>query len=133
MKKDDDYLDIIDLPAPVSSKHPPMPASERAAQFSPFAALSGYEAAIREAGRLTRDRITPGEDKKEEINRALCRLAACPQPAQFTYFVSDRRKKGGRYVTVTGTPAKIDPDGGIITLDGGAPVPIDRLWDIQLL
>lgn len=105
-----EYDDIIDLPRPKSA-HEPMPMSDRAAQFSPFAALTGYEDAIDETARLTDARVELGESAVEELERALAVLAAriSERPEiTVTYFVPDGRKSGGAYVTRTGSLKRID-------------------------
>ena len=104
------YDDIINLPHHVSKTHPPMDMMERAAQFSPFAALTGYEAAAKETGRLTQPRIELDESEKEVLDQQLHKLeAAFPKTpsAAFTYFIPDVRKEGGTYRTVSGKIRKI--------------------------
>ena len=98
------YDDIINLERPVSKRHPPMPLANRAAQFAPFAALTGYEAVIDEAARLTDRQIELDEDAKAEINRQLLALAARtdagePVQVELTWFEPDSRKSGGVYRT----------------------------------
>ena len=86
------YKDMIHLPHPVSSSHPRMPLQDRAAQFSPFAALTGYEDAIRETARLTERFIELEEDKKQEINRQICYLQQHMDEeimVKITYFVPE--------------------------------------------
>lgn len=104
------YDDIIDLPRPKSA-HEPMPMSDRAAQFSPFAALTGYEDAIDETARLTDARVELGESAVEELERTLAGIAAhiSERPEiTVTYFVPDGRKEGGAYMTRTGALKRID-------------------------
>ena len=99
------YDDIIDLPHPTSKKHPRMPVRDRAAIFSPFAALAGHGAAIAETARLTQRRIELDEDGKallDERQRILEEAAASHPEVTVTYFQPDAKKEGGRYVTVTG-------------------------------
>lgn len=100
-----EYDDIIHLPHHVSARHPQMPPEERAAQFSPFAALSGHEEAIRETARLTEDCALLDEDRREELNEQLLVLRERedrePEIA-VTYFRPDVRKSGGAYVTFRG-------------------------------
>lgn len=99
------YDDIIHLPHHISQNHPQMPLRDRAAQFAPFAALTGYEAAVGETARQTAERRELDPQEAEELN---CRLAALiarlPERPEVTieYFVPDERKAGGAYVTVTG-------------------------------
>ena len=114
------YDDMINLPRPVSKRHAPMPQSARAAQFSAFAALSGYEEAVEETARLTE--LDEGE--KEELNAVFCALCArlergeTPE-AEITWFVPDARKAGGEYVTRRVRVKKIDANAQrVIALDG---------------
>lgn len=106
-----DYEDIIHLPHHVSARHPRMPLPARAAQFSPFAALTGHEDAIRETGRLTEEFREPDEDSRELLDNRLRllqeNLSGCPE-VEVTYFQPDAQKSGGAYVTVRGRVKKID-------------------------
>lgn len=116
------YDDIMNLPHHVSSRRAPMTMIDRAAQFSPFAALTGYDAAIQETGRLTEGYIHLDESSKESLNERLQliqeSLDAHPE-ITVTYFQPDERKSGGAYVSVTGTVKKIDEyNKGIIMTDG---------------
>lgn len=105
------YDDIINLPHPVSQRHPQMSMHDRAAQFSPFAALTGHGAAIAETERETDAWADLGEDERENLNRQLCllrdHLEEQPQMA-ITYFEPDSRKAGGAYVTIRGIVRKMD-------------------------
>ena len=105
------YDDIIHLPHHVSTAHPPMPAADRAAQFSPFAALAGHEAAIRETARLTDERAELDENAKAVLDEKL-RMIQEMLPAHpeitVTYFQPDAKKSGGAYVSVTGRVKKLD-------------------------
>lgn len=105
------YEDIINLPHHVSKTHPQMPLYDRAAQFSPFAALTGYEDAIRETARLTDDWVQLSEDKKQELDEKLRQLISekgRTEPVTITFFQPDERKAGGSYRTVTGQIRKFD-------------------------
>jgi len=108
------YADIIDLPHWESPTRPRMSRYNRAAQFSPFAALSGYDDIIREEARETGTWIEPGESQKEQIDWRLNEIAAAisekQKPSvQIVYFVPDTKKDGGEYVTAKGSVRKIDP------------------------
>ncbi len=113
------YDSIIRMPHHVSTKHPPMSRANRAAQFGAFAALSGYDAAVREAARVTDGELLPEEDAIDSINRRLVALAAsldeCPV-AVITYFEPDPRKSGGAYKTAEGTVRRIDGFEGVVEL-----------------
>ena len=127
------YDDIINLPHHVSQNHPPMDMMERAAQFSPFAALTGYEAAAKETGRLTQPRIELDESEKELLDLQIHKLEAVfPEnpSATFTYFIPDARKEGGTYRTVSGKIRKIDPYRRIIHLESGEQIFMEEIINI---
>lgn len=114
------YQDIIDLPHHVSKTRPPMPMSDRAAQFSPFAALTGYDEAIGETARLTDRQRELDENELETLNRQLQSVLDQPEASRevsVTYFRPDGKKAGGSYVTVTGRLKKIDMDAGLLLLE----------------
>ena len=114
------YQDIIDLPHHVSETRPPMPMSDRAAQFSPFAALTGYDEAIGETARLTDRRRELDENELEALNRQLQSILDQPEDSRkvsVTYFRPDGKKTGGAYVTVTDRLKKIDMDAGLLILE----------------
>ena len=121
------YDDIIDLPRPVCKRSSRMTNYDRAAQFSPFAALTGFEAAIEESGRLTDTRVELDEMEKLQLNEVLQEIQQMlpSQPAiTATYFVYDERKAGGAYVTVQGRVKKLDDHSGSILLTDGRVIPI---------
>ncbi len=117
------YDDMIDLPRPESGKHPRMSRLARAAQFSAFAALTGYEDYISEEGRLTDSRGELDEDEKNLLDlklRILEENAERSPEITVTVFVPDKRKTGGEYVTATGIFKKIDKvKQELVTEDGG--------------
>lgn len=130
----DNYDDIIHLPHHVSTRHPRMSAIDRAAQFSPFAALSGYDDAIRETLRQTERRIGSDEDEKVEINRKLRYLKAVEAEhpmASFVYFVPDARKEGGEYVSLTAQVRRIDALNQVVWLMNGQSISIDDLLEVD--
>ena len=106
-----DYSDIIHLPHHVSKTHPQMSMHDRAAQFSPFAALTGYDSAILETARLTEEKITLNEDMQElldiKFQQLLEHLSEKPL-ISITFFCPDKRKQGGSYVSASGTVKKLD-------------------------
>ena len=128
------YDDIIDLPHPMSQKHPRMSMHDRAAQFSPFAALTGHVAAIAETERETAAWTDLEEDEREHLNRQLCilrdRLEERPEVA-ITYFVPDRRKAGGAYVTIRGVARKMDLREQVIQMADRSRVPIAQMRSIE--
>nr|WP_290463148.1 hypothetical protein [Acutalibacter muris] len=126
------YDDIINLPHHVSERHPQMPIRDRAAQFSPFAALTGYESAVKEAARITDEQIELSEEQQEMLSERLLLLEDPQQPeAAFTFFVPDARKKGGAYVTVRGKLKRIDRLSQTILLTNGTVIQIDRLSQVE--
>lgn len=113
MDRDLPYRDIIDLPHHRSEGRKQMSLYDRAAQFAPFAALSGYDDVIAETGRLTDDLIGLTEDAKDELNRKLMRLAelisdGCRPEIGITYFVPDKTKSGGSYENFSGEVKTVD-------------------------
>ncbi len=129
------YDDIIDLPHPTSERHPRMPMANRAAQFSPFAALTGYDSAVKETARLTDAKVELTEEEKSILDAKLQMLAeqiASQPTTEFTYFKPDGKKEGGAYLTVSGTVKKIDSHAGDIILTDGQRIPIEDILDIQI-
>lgn len=130
------YEDMMELPHHVSSKRPQMPMSDRAAQFSPFAALVGYDAAIKEAGRLTDERIEPEEDRLNELNmkfRLIKEHLADEPEVSLSYFEPDERKAGGRYLEISGTVKKIDDFERSLTMKDGTKISIDDILTVELM
>ena len=128
------YDDIIELPHHVSAVHPQMPLADRAAQFSPFAALTGHEEAIRETARQTEEFVELEEDRKEEINEKLqwIRENQAKRPEiEVTCFQPDTRKSGGSYLTVCGRVKRIDEIEQQILLTDGTRIAIERIFAIQ--
>lgn len=134
MKGEHKYDDIIDLPHHVSGRRVRMPMSDRAAQFSPFAALTGYEAVIAEAARLTDQRIELDESSKTELNdkiRAIQeRVDRCPE-VTVTYFEPDAWKAGGTYTSATGKVRKIDGYKQAVVMMDGLVVPFADILKIE--
>ena len=126
------YDDILHLPHPTSNKHPRMSIRDRAAIFSPFAALSGHGAAIAETARLTDRRVKLDEDTRAELDRRqavlLEHLSEQPE-ITITWFRPDGRKDGGAYRTVTGRLKKVDEAARTLTLLDGTSIPLeDVAW-----
>ena len=121
------YDDIIDLPRPVSPTRRRMTPLERAAQFSPFAALTGYDAALAESVRLTEEKAELDEDALRELEEKLRLLASrTDHPlVTVTYFRPDTRKKGGAYATVTGKLKKLRLFERELLLEDGTAIPLD--------
>ena len=128
------YDDIINLPHHVSAVRPHMPMQDRAAQFQPFRALTGYEDAVRETARLTEEKPQLTEDEKAILDARLQKLAdeIAGQPrVTLTYFQPDKRKAGGAYVTASGQLKKIDDLAGVLILTGGERIVIEDIMDIR--
>lgn len=125
------YDDILDLPRP-KSKHEPMPMSDRAAQFSPFAALTGYGDAIDETARLTDARIELSEEERAELDYKQQYLSTLDSPmVTVTYFVPDSRKSGGAYVTHTGVLKRVDEVERMMVFNDGVRIPIAEIISIE--
>ena len=129
------YDDIINLPHHISAKRPHMSAIDRAAQFSPFAALTGYEAAIKETARLTDERVELDEYMKDALSDRLQiivgRIKEHPE-ITITYFQPDIKKSGGVYVTAIGTAKKIDEYERVVVMTDGISIPIDEIISIDI-
>lgn len=129
------YDDIIDLPHHISATRPGMPMLDRAAQFQPFQALTGYEDAVHETARLTDERVELTEDEKVLLDAKLQKLAdrLSSQPrVTVTWFQPDKRKAGGAYVTTTGQLKKIGDFEGVLILVGGKRIVIENILNIQI-
>lgn len=130
----DRYDDIIHLPHHVSKTRPQMSMMDRAAQFSPFAALTGYDAAIKETGRLTDEKIELGEETKAVLDRKqryLSDMISVQPEITVTYFLPDERKSGGTYLSVTGKLKRIDEYERMMILTDGKKTPLDDIMDIE--
>ncbi len=128
------YDDIIDLPHPVSRRHPRMPVYNRAAQFAPFAALTGFDGVIAETGRLTDSFAALDEDRKQEIDLRLEILRDRPgEAAEVTlvYYEPDARKSGGNYRTANGKIKKIDDIERVIIMKDGTKIDIDSVYSVS--
>lgn len=126
-----DYSKIINLPHHRSATRPHMSREDRAAQFSPFSALTGLGAAIDETARETISMPELSEDEKENIDRALQDAVANPEQAlTITYFVPDAHKEGGSFCTVTGPVKKLDPYDGTVQLMDERKIRIKTIVDV---
>ena len=136
------YDDIKRLPHHQSATRPHMSLHDRAAQFAPFAALTGYEEMVQEEARLTQRQVELTETEKQRLDRKLARISDCLSAGEnpeihVTYFAPDARKSGGSYEDYTGRVRKLDPLGRCLvfespTLLHSAPeIPIDRITEIR--
>lgn len=130
------YDDIINLPHPTSKKHPRMSRQNRAAQFSPFAALTGYDAAIRETARITEDRRELSEDAAVELNYKISLLQqeqAGVKKIKVIYFRQDTTKDGGAYREEDGDFKRIKSSEGILELTNGIQIPLEDIFKIEIV
>ena len=134
MRMNNRYDEIMELPHHVSTTRPQMPMSDRAAQFAPFAALTGYDSAIKETGRLTDERVELDEEALTALDRKYQLLIEALDDAPevtIIYFRPDERKAGGQYVSATGTVKKVDTFGRRILLQDGTRIPLDSVFDLR--
>ena len=128
------YDDMLNLPHPTSARHPRMSLSDRAAQFAPFAALSGHSAALVETARLTDRRLELDEDQKAALDlkqqMLMDRIDEHPDVA-VTWFQPDGKKDGGRYVTTTGRLKRIDEVERVLVMEDKTTVPLDDVISID--
>ena len=129
------YEDMLYLPHHVSLKHPHMSRKNRAAQFAPFAAVVGHEASVYEAARYTEEKIELDEGQKEQLNYKLAEIlnkAEDERKAAITYFVKDKRKAGGRYVSAEGLVKKFDENKKVIVMKDGRKIYIGDVYGIKI-
>ena len=128
------YREIIGLPHHVSPTRPQMPMSDRAAQFAPFAALTGYDSAIKETGRLTDERIELDEEALTTLDmkyQLLMDILDDEPEVSITYFQPDERKTGGKYVSATGAVKKVDDFERRIIMQDGLKILMDDVLSID--
>ena len=128
------YDEILSLPHHVSKTRPQMPMSDRAAQFAPFAALTGYDSAIKEPGRLTDEKIELDEEALTALDMKYQILMDAFDDAlevTITFFQPDERKAGGKYVSATGAVKKVDDFERRITMRDGTRIPMDDVLSIE--
>ena len=129
------YKDMLHLTHPVSATLPRLPLQDRAAQFSPFAALTGYDDALRETARRTDRFVELDEDRKQEIDRQISYLQQHlldTVPVKIIYFVPDEKKDGGSYTAVEGCVRKIDENTKSLRIQG-TEIPVERIYEIDFL
>lgn len=128
------YNSIMGLPHHVSAKHRHMSMTERAAQFSPFAALNGYEDAVSETARLTDGRPDLDEYERDAIDRKLREIMESDEdlPVTLIYFRPDGKKSGGAYLTLNGKVSDIDEVGRIVIMESGARIPVTDILVIDI-
>lgn len=132
----DDYRELLHLPHHRSQTHAPMPRRDRAAQFAPFAALTGFDAQLRETERQTQAQAEPNEDALQELNQSLHTLFACvhTQPAvQVRWFLPDAKKSGGAYKTAAGRVLQLDRNQSLLVLDSGPVIALGAIAELRFL
>ena len=132
----DDYRELLHLPHHRSQTHAPMPRRDRAAQFAPFAALTGFDAQLRETERQTQAQVEPNEDALQELDQSLHTLFACvhTQPAvQVRWFVPDAKKSGGAYKTAAGRVLQLDRNQSLLVLDSGPVIALGAIAELRFL
>lgn len=135
MESKNKYDEIMGLPHHVSGTRPQMPMSDRAAQFAPFAALTGYDSAIKETERLTDKKIELDEEALTILNmryRLLIDALDEEPEVEITYFKPDERKAGGAYLTITGVVKKINDFERLIIMKDGTKIPMDDIIAIDI-
>lgn len=129
------YSDIIEMPHHVSRKHKHMSVSSRAAQFSPFAALSGYDGQIIEEARLTNNKLDIREDSLGRMNETLGdiieRIKEKPL-VEVTYFKPDDKKDGGKYVSLSGCVRRVDEVFREMIFTDGSRVSLNDVLDLKI-
>ena len=129
------YDDIINLTRPIS-KHPKLSIDSRAAQFAPFAALTGYDEQVKETARITSDKVILDEDALEKINNKLDYINKNFNDnilVNVTYFIPDKKKSGGKYVDIKGTVTKIKIVEEYIVIDYKTTIPMNNIIDIEII
>ena len=132
----DNYRELLHLPHHRSQAHAPMPRRDRAAQFAPFAALTGFDAQLRETERQTQAQPEPNEDALQELDQSLHTLFACvhTQPAvQVRWFVPDAKKSGGAYKTAAGRVLQLDRNRSLLVLDSGPVIALGAIAELRFL
>ena len=128
------YEDIVNLPRHISKVHPQATMADRAARFSPFAAISGYEDMVKEAARVTEERIDITDATKELLNEKLNMIVEFldEEPeVTITYFEPDKKKDGGAYISITGTVKRIDEYERIVLMSDDKKIRIDEIYAIE--
>ena len=131
------YKDMLYMERPVSKRHTPMSLENRAAQFAPFAALTGYDEAVEETARLTTEKIELSEEKKAELDLALSNLLSVISSSgsarvQVTFFVPDNLKSGGEYVTKGVNVKRVDNIKKVLILEDKSTIDISDILNLEI-
>lgn len=132
IRNNHEYDDIINMPHHVSTRHPHMAMTERAAQFLPFAALTGYDAVIDETARYTDQNVELTDSERDMMDYRLKQALQIDCEVIITYFCPDEKKEGGTYSSVTGKIVKLDSFSQQIIMDNGIRILMDNVMDISL-
>lgn len=128
------YEDIVNLPPHISKKHPQPSMMDRAARFAPFAAITGYEEMVLEEARITEEQIHLDEDAValicEKINMIQEFIDEEPE-VKITYFEPDKKKSGGAYITITGTPKRVDEYEQLLIMTDGKKIKFDSIYRLE--
>lgn len=133
-EKEHPYADLLDRPRPVQHIRPPMPRQDRAAQFAPFAALTGHYAAIQETARVTQSKILLTEDEKNQLDfkQQLLQAEVTQHPSvTVTYFLPDEKKEGGRYQVISGHLRGIHLHRRMLCLMDGTEIALDDIVELN--
>ena len=128
------YEDIINIPRHISKTRPEPSIADRAARFSPFAAISGYEDMVREAARETEERVEITDATKEQLNEKLNMIAEHlneEHEVTITYFEPDKKKSGGAYISTTGVVKRIDELKRIVVMKNNKKIRIDDIYTLD--
>ena len=128
------YEDIVNLPRPISKKHPQPTMMERAARFAPFAAITDYEEMVLEEARVTEKRMTLDENALTLLNEKLNILQEYPYQTpeiKITYFEPDKKKSGGSYVTLKGTVKRIDPYKRLLVMSDDKKILLENIFGLE--
>lgn len=129
------YDDILNLPHHVSSTRPRMSMHDRAAQFSPFSALTGYDDTVRETARLTDEKLEFTADRVNDLNQKITFLKEhAKKRPQITveYFIPDEKKAGGKYITLSSKFRRIDDYNHNMVFASGEEIPLNDIFEIEL-
>jgi len=128
------YEDIVNLPPHISKKHPQPSMMDRAARFAPFAAITGYEEMVLEEARVTEEQIHLDEDAValicEKINM-IQEFIDEEHEVKITYFEPDKKKSGGAYITITGTPKRVDEYEQLLIMTDGKKIKFDSIYRLE--
>jgi len=129
------YEELLDRQHPTSLNHPRMSIRDRAAQFSPFQALTGYGEAVEESARMTEEEMLLGEDRYDELQRSIqniIRQLPANVKVRVTFFQPDEKKSGGAYCQISGSVKKVEENAQTLVLDSGKKIPLSVIIELNL-